>query len=210
MKETAVAFESDGLKLEGLLALNGSPDAHAAVVCHPHPQYGGSMHNDVVEAVLEAFQGIGYSTLRFNFRGVGASEGTYGGGEREVNDAIAAVRFISSRLGARVSRCVLAGYSFGALVACKAGYDLDGVTAIVAVAPPIGLADFSFLCRTPRPVALVCGDRDGFCARESLEQLHRGLTGRKAIRIVSGADHFFGGFEADLNASIRSAYAEIS
>src|SRR5216683_1674166 len=96
MKETRVTFQSDELTLEGLLSEAAAP-SDTAVVCHPHPQYGGSMYNNVVEAILDALWALGYSTLRFNFRGVGNSDGEYGGGEGEVQDAIAAVEYIRSK-----------------------------------------------------------------------------------------------------------------
>src|SRR5580704_14581907 len=112
MKEQQVTFRSQDLTLEGLYA--PQPDGvkpKGAVVCHPHPQYGGSMYNNVVEAALEALWGRGFSTLRFNFRGVGQSEGSYGGGEGEAADAAAAVGFLRGQPGLRGAPMVLAGYS---------------------------------------------------------------------------------------------------
>src|SRR5487761_1254167 len=95
MKERQVTFPSGELKLEGLLALpDESKPARAAVVCHPHPLYGGSMYNNVVDAVLEGLWEQGFATLRFNFRGVGASEGDHDNGRGETDDAIAAMRFL--------------------------------------------------------------------------------------------------------------------
>ncbi|HJU27809.1 MAG TPA: hypothetical protein VJ718_01485, partial [Candidatus Binataceae bacterium] len=116
MKERQVTFASGDLKLEGLLAIpEDSRPARAGVVCHPHPLYGGSMYNNVVDAVLEAMWKLGWATLRFNFRGVGQSEGEHGGGAGEADDATAAVKFLGEQTGLTVSNLVLAGYSFGAM-----------------------------------------------------------------------------------------------
>ena len=98
--EKQVTFRSGDLTLEGLLASRDS-EAPAAVVCHPHPMYGGSMHNNAVEAILAAMWQLGYATLRFNFRGVGASEGEHDGGPGEVDDAVAAMTFLLAQPGVR-------------------------------------------------------------------------------------------------------------
>src|SRR5271155_4919422 len=113
MNEIQVSFRSGNLTLEGLLA-NPGANARAAVVCHPHPLYGGSMYNNVVDAVLEALWALNFATLRFNFRGVGGSEGEHAGGQGEVSDAIAAMNLILSREGVARDGAVMAGYSFGA------------------------------------------------------------------------------------------------
>src|ERR1700720_4593000 len=116
MRENQVTFRLGALSLEGLLAAGGG-DSPAAVVCHPHPSYGGSMLNNVVEAILAAMWQLGYATLRFNFRGVGGSEGEHDGGRGEAEDAAAAMAFLLSQPGVRKTGAVMAGYSFGAMVA---------------------------------------------------------------------------------------------
>src|SRR6202035_2810578 len=112
MNESQVTFRSGELALEGLLA-NPGGGAPAAVVCHPHPSYGGSMYNNVVDAILVAFHQLGYATLRFNFRGVGGSEGEYDGGPGEVDDAKAAMEFLLAQAGVKREGATIAGYSFG-------------------------------------------------------------------------------------------------
>src|SRR5215469_10778097 len=98
MKEERTSFSSGDLTLEGMIARPDSTVEHGAVVCHPHPLYGGSMFNNVVEAVLQAMWRLGWGTLRFNFRGVGRSEGAHGAGSGEADDAVAAVNFLASEL----------------------------------------------------------------------------------------------------------------
>src|SRR5260221_12409425 len=119
MIEILVSFRSGDLTLEGLLA-NPGRGAAAAVVCHPHPMYGGSMYNNVVDAMLAAMWQLGYATLRFNFRGVGASEGEHDGGIGEDDDAASAIAFLRSQPGVRKGEAVMAGYSFRATVAVYA------------------------------------------------------------------------------------------
>ena len=122
IKEERVTFKSGDLTLEGMIASPDSARPHrAAVVCHPHPFYGGSMYNNVVDAVLEALHARGFATLRFNFRGVGQSEGEFDNGKGEADDAIAAIRFLTAQKGVRADSAVLAGYSFGAMTAVRGG-----------------------------------------------------------------------------------------
>src|SRR5271167_354933 len=106
MDEKQVSFRSGDLTLEGLLA-NPGGGAPAAIVCHPHPLYGGSMYNNVVDAILEAMWPAGYATLRFNFRGVGGSEGEHDGGRGEVDDALAALAFILAQPAVRQEGAVM-------------------------------------------------------------------------------------------------------
>src|SRR5216684_7126254 len=160
MKETRVTFQSVALTLEGLLSEAAAAPSGTAVVCHPHPQYGGSMHNNVVEEILDALWARGSSTLRFNFRGVGNSAGDYGGGEGEVQDAIAAVEYIRSKAATGSNGTLLAGYSFGALVGLRAGCGSSSVGMIAAVAAPTGLSDMSFVAECEKPTILISGDRD--------------------------------------------------
>src|SRR5258707_1781088 len=138
MKEVPISFRSGELTLEGLIANPGS-DAPAAVVCHPHPMYGGSMFNNIVEAILGALWELEYATLRFNFRGVGASEGEHDGGRGEADDAASAMAFLLAQPGMRKNGAVMGGYSFGAMVAVAAGYEHADVSRIVAVALPLSM-----------------------------------------------------------------------
>jgi len=203
MSERRVTFKSEDLTLEGLLATPAN-STRGAVVCHPHPQSGGSMYNNVVEAVLDALWALGYATLRFNFRGVGESEGEFAGGVGEVLDAKAAVRFLAGQQGIGEGGMILAGYSFGATVGLRAGLELPEVGALIAVAPPIGVADLSFIVGTDKRVILIAGDRDQYCPAAELRALHQKLAGPSALKIIGGADHFFGGYEAKLASAIRS------
>ncbi|MGH7330414.1 MAG: alpha/beta hydrolase, partial [Candidatus Binataceae bacterium] len=153
MKEQRVTFKSGDLTLEGMIAYpRDSGPYRAAVVCHPHPLYGGSMYNNVVDAVLEALHARGFATLRFNFRGVGESEGEFDNGNGEADDAIAAVHFLTTQTEVSGAGAVLAGYSFGAITAVRAAASVEKVTAIVTVALPLGMIDPSTLGTIAKPI----------------------------------------------------------
>jgi hypothetical protein len=205
MSESRITFPCGDLKLEGLLTLPEREAPGAAVVCHPHPMYGGSMHNNVVEAVLEALWRRQLATLRFNFRGVGDSEGEYDGGEGELDDVREAVAFLAGKAG--VKSVLLAGYSFGASVSLRAGLTDPAVDRLVLVALPVaGMTGPSD--STSKPVLLVSGDRDSYSPLEPLRTLAGKLGSRARLEILAGADHFFGGYEARLSALIGAALAD--
>jgi uncharacterized protein len=204
MQEKHVTFPCRELNLEGLLATPAKA-AGAAVVCHPHPQYGGSMHNNVVAAVLEALWALDYATLRFNFRGVGKSDGEFAGGVGEVDDALAAVKFLTGELSSNGVPMLLAGYSFGATVALRAGLAIAEVGTMVAVAPAIAMVDLSFIVGSEKRIALIAGDSDQYCPAAQLRALGKKLTGPSATQVIKGADHFFGGREGELTKAIRAA-----
>lgn len=189
-----ITFLSGALTLEGALVLPPGR-TQGAVVCHPHPQYGGDMDNPIVRAVAGAFERVGYATLRFNFRGVGRSGGSYDNGRGEVEDVRAAVSCLLER--AHASSVTLAGYSFGAVMALQAGTQPPEVTRLVAVAPPVAAFDsLTALFSCDKPKLFIVGDRDQFCDQATLEQQLSRLPEPKTLGIIAGADHFLFGHEA--------------
>jgi alpha/beta superfamily hydrolase len=208
MKETEVTFRSGELTLEGLLG-NPGGDAPGAVVCHPHPMYGGSMYNNVVDAILDALWRAGYATLRFNFRGVGASEGEHDGGPGEVDDAVAATTFMLAQPGVRKRGFVMAGYSFGAMVGVSAGYERADVARIIAVALPIAMADVRIPEHPTKPILLVSGDVDSYSPASGVKALNEKIGDSARAEIIAGADHFFGGREAELSRVIADALTHV-
>lgn len=195
-----VTFRSGALDLEGELVLPPG-SRRVAVVCHPHPQYGGDMDNSVVCAVAGALQGAGYATLRFNFRGVGGSGGVYGGGVGEIEDARSAVRYLCERSG--TAGITLAGYSFGALVGLKAGMSMEEVDRLIAVAPPLAFGVIGFLSQCMKEKLIIAGDRDQFCSLSKLEQALATIADPKRLHLVRGADHFFSGHEESVAEAVR-------
>ena len=203
MKEQHVTFPSGAITLEGLLAKpEGLKEVRGAVVCHPHPLYGGSMHNNVVNAALEAMWKAGWATLRFNFRGVGESGGEHSGGAGEADDAIAAVKFLTSQSGVNSHGAVLAGYSFGAMAALLAAKQLTDLGALMLIALPIRMADPAALEKFAQPIILAAGDSDDYCPAKQLADVQKQLGARAQLRIIEGADHFFSGYEEELAAAL--------
>ncbi len=203
MKEEQITFVCGALTLEGLVAKPTSTVERGAVVCHPHPLYGGSMYNNVVEAAIEAMWRLGWATLRFNFRGVGLSEGAYSNGSGEADDAAAAVRWMAAELAVGIEQTVLAGYSFGAMAAMNAASGLPGLGMLALIAPPLRMDAADSLKELNLPVVLAAGDRDAYCPAAQIKALHDGLGARAQLRIIEGADHFFGGYEAELSAALE-------
>jgi len=200
MPTQTITFESeDGLRLEGRLALPDDETPRAGVVlCHPHPQYGGSMSSKLVPALQRALVSAGWAALRFNFRGVGRSEGSFDGGDGEVADVLGAL--------ARVRKVVVdptsvVGWSFGALVALNAVARDGAVSSYAGVAPPVrraltgkmALPQVADLDRWSARSLLVCGTEDPFCRPADAEELARQLPPPTVVRVVPGADHFFEG-----------------
>lgn len=187
--EETVFFNASRLRLEGRLWRASGP--WATVITHPHPLYGGELDNPVVAVLADAYQRLGYSTLRFNFRGVGASTGNYDDGRGERDDVRAAVAFLEAA-GKTVTD--LAGYSFGAWVNLRLDPPPAGLRRLLLVAPPVAYLEFDGTV-APSSVALrvVVGDCDRFAPLDVLrEQLPRWQPAA-GLHVLPGADHFFHG-----------------
>jgi len=206
--EGQVTIERPARALDGVLARPEKTLRGGAVLCHPHPQYLGSMDNTVIVAVSRALVTSGFATLRFNFGGVGRSQGAYSGGPEEVEDARAAVDTLAAYLppGAPLH---LVGYSYGAWVALLAGPRSTRVARIVAIAPPLNLFDWRSLGAIPQPVSIIAAEHDQFCAPHHLARVISERGGQVAVRAtIAGADHFFVGFEDQVAAASSSASTE--
>ena len=190
MEET-IRIAVGGVALDGRVAVPAQAST-GVVICHPHPSYGGSMENAVIVTLAHALQAAGLATLRFDFRGVGASGGTHDDGRGEVDDVRAAAATLRARLD--VPRVSLVGYSFGSVMALRAGCDEpQGVTRIVAIAPPVSMIGLEFLAGCHVPLAFIVGDRDQFCPLATLESMRERFAPASRVALIPGADHFFGG-----------------
>jgi alpha/beta superfamily hydrolase len=205
MLRTPLTFRSDSLTLAGELSVPAD-STRAAVICHPHPQYGGDMDNPIVCAVAGALQDAGYTTLRFNFRGVGGSSGEYSGGAGEADDARAAVTHLIERCGS--APVTLAGYSFGAMIALQVGAEMPPVDRLIAVAPPLAFFDLAAVAACRKPKLFVVGDRDQYCSVSQLAQQLAQVAAPQAQHIVAGADHFFAGHEHAVVDAVRAFVQE--
>lgn len=194
--EEQVMFPVGEISLEGLYTAPTQASHIGAVVCHPHPLYGGEMRNNVVTALIQAFQQAGLTTVRFNFRGVGRSGGSHDQGNGEVEDVKAAVTYLLSRQA--VSTVLVAGYSFGSMVGLRAGAADDRVHKLIGVALPMGFGDPSFLLSSTKPKLLVSGNNDNYCPLPALHEFFAKLVEPKTLVTVTGADHFFWGQEGEV------------
>lgn len=200
--EEQIRFQSGELQLEGLFGRREG--ARGVVVTHPHPLYGGEMRNNVVQTIMEAYQGAGFSTLRFNFRGVGKSQGTYDNGDGEQEDVLSALEYLRKR---GVERLHLAGYSFGVWVNAKVLGRLNDVEKLVMVSPPVDFMDFSFLETNPKIGLVVTGGRDDIAGPERVRQLAPTWNPVAQLDILPGADHFYLGFENELRRILETFLA---
>ncbi len=175
------------------------PTAGCAVVCHPHPQHGGTMHNKVAHTLARSFVRLGFRTLRFNFRGTEESEGAYDEGVGELDDALAAVDWLRSR--EPDGPLWIAGFSFGAAIAVRAAAPAHA-DGLVAVAPAI----YRFarnLDEHPRcPFLVVQGDEDELVDVEETIEWVNGLDPGPEIRVMTGAEHFFHGRLVELREAV--------
>jgi alpha/beta superfamily hydrolase len=195
MAEKRIFFEAEGLKIEGIL--EDLPAEKGLVVSHPHPLYGGTMHNNVVRAVVHAYQEEGYSTLRFNFRGVEKSEGDFGNGIGEQEDVKAALKTLGKE------NMDLAGYSFGAWVNALGLWKFEEAQRLIMVSPPVSVIDFSFLTYSPKIRLVICGSRDEIAEYKKVEEMLPKWNDQAVFRIVQGADHFYSGYEEELIDIVR-------
>jgi alpha/beta superfamily hydrolase len=197
-------LSADRLELEGRLT-RGRSD-RAAVLCHPHPLYGGSMLTPVIMTAEQAFMEAGYTTLAFNFRGVGGSQGSHGHGEAEVADVIGALDFLSETLSGTLTVQAAAGYSFGSLVGGRVAAMDPRVCLYLGIAPPLNHYDFAFLKSAACRIAVVGGSRDELCDRHVLETFTAALPRKAWLRVVE-TDHSFAGKLGELAEACREAIA---
>ena len=209
MEET-VEIKVGAVALEARLAAPDAP-AGGVTLCPPHPLYGGDMDNPVVVRAAEVCHDAGLATLRFNFRGVGGSGGTHGGGEGEQEDVLGALALLEKALGPTAPLGVI-GYSFGAWVGGRVACSHDRVSGVVLIAPPLTFYDFGFLRGCRKTLLLLAGSRDPYCPRKEFEALAAGIPGASA-RVIEDADHFFFGKLYPLGEAVAAwahAFSEAS
>ena len=196
-------------RLEALLN-GGAPDAsRAALVCHPHPLFGGTMHNKVVFHAMKALNAFGFPVLRFNFRGAGLSEGEHDQGRGEIDDVRTALDWLEREFARPI---VFAGFSFGAAIGLRAACPNPRVEALLSLGTPIGDDDrqygYGFLMDCHKPKLLVSSDHDQYAAAADLEALAARLPEPKKLVVIPGGDHFFEGHLGEMRAAIESWVAE--
>ena len=189
-----VIFPGPDGRLEGRYHPQPARDAPIALILHPHPQYGGTMNNPVTYALHYAFRDLGFTVLRFNFRGVGRSQGEFDQGIGELSDAAAALDYLQAQNpGAR--GCWVAGFSFGAWIAMQLLMRRPEINGFVSAAPPANIYDFSFLAPCPSSGLIIHGSADRIVPGEDVDKLAAKLKAQRGITVthetVEGANHFF-------------------
>ena len=203
-------LEGPAGRLEALLNAGAENATHAAVVCHPHPLFGGTLHNKVVFHTMKALNSFGFPVLRFNFRGAGLSPGEHDHGGGEVEDVRTALDWMDAEFHRPL---VFAGFSFGAAVGLRASYADERVKALIGVGTPVvpvaadseapRIYTFDFLRDCVKPKLFVSGARDQFGPRAKLEALVASLPEPKKLVLIEGADHFFEGRLRELREAIE-------
>lgn len=198
-------LEGPAGRLEALLNA-GSPDArYAAVVCHPHPLFGGTLHNKVVFHAMKALNGFGFPVLRFNFRGAGLSQGAHDHGNGELDDTQSALGWMDREFHLPL---IFAGFSFGAAVGLRAACSDARVKAAIGLGLPVSpiddrTYDFTFLASCSKPKLFVSGDRDQFGTPAQLKELVHSVSDPKKLVLIAGGDHFFEGRLRELREAIE-------
>jgi uncharacterized protein len=199
-------LEGSAGRLEAILWSRSTPARHrsplAAVVCHPHPLFGGTMHNKVVYQAAKSLDALGLPVLRFNFRGAGLSTGEHDRGVGEREDVRVALDFLAKQFPG--VPLLLAGFSFGAWVGLRVGCEDRRVSHLLGLGVPVNSCDFSFLSQCDKPKLFVHGSEDQYGAVEKVRSLVASLAGENHLVVVEGADHFFAGRLDRLQASIST------
>jgi len=198
-----VIFNGPAGRLEGRYQPSTEKNAPMAVILHPHPQFGGTMNNKIVYDLFYLFQQRNFTTLRFNFRGIGRSQGEFDYGAGELSDAAAALDWLQS-LHPDSQSCWVAGYSFGAWIGMQLLMRRPEIEGFISVAPQPNLYPFDFLAPCPSSGLIVHGDADKVVPVKDVQALADKLNAQKGIQVericIKGANHFFTGKTAELSA----------
>jgi alpha/beta superfamily hydrolase len=203
-------LEGEAGRLEALLNL-GLPDAqYSCLVCHPHPLFGGTMHNKVVFHTMKALNAFGFPVLRFNFRGTGTSAGEHDYGRGEVADTRVALDYLARRFSTPI---IFAGFSFGAAIGLRAAVPHPRVEALIALGIPVN-ADgreytYELLRESEQPKLLLSGGNDEFATPAQLARVFANATEPKRLVIIPGADHFFAGHLEEMRNALSDWVREV-
>ena len=181
-------------RLEGRYHHSKTKDAPLALVLHPNPQHGGTMNNKITRALYQVYVDRGFSVLRFNFRGVGRSQGTYDEGEGELSDAAAVLDWMME-INPNAPYVWVAGFSFGAWIGMQLLMRRPEIEGFISVAPPAHIEDFAFLAPCPTSGLIIHGGRDDIIPQSSVDEFAERLHLQKGIeldyRVLPSANHFF-------------------
>ncbi|MDB9818453.1 alpha/beta hydrolase [Pelagibacterales bacterium] len=189
-----ILFTGPDGRLVGKYKKGQSLNPPVALLLHPHPLYGGTMNNPIVMELYNIFDALGFSTFRFNFRGVGKSEGKFDNGLGELADAAAALDWVQ-RQNPNTNQCWVSGFSFGAVICMQLLMRRPEITRFVSVSPQPNLYDFNFLAPCPASGLIVHGKKDEIAPLDDVQKLAQKLQAQKNITVeyeeISGANHFY-------------------
>lgn len=197
--EEKIIFLSEDYKIEGLL--DKQSEDNGVVITHPHPLYGGDMNNFIVDLIARAYQKKGFTTLRFNFRGTGKSQGSYNDGTGEQEDVHAAIATLAKMDFKSID---LAGYSFGAWVNALAIGKSNFIGNMVMVSPPVGFVDFSPVNSISCLKLVVTGSIDDIAPADQIKTMYPAWNPKAHLKIINGADHFYSGCLDELELVLSS------
>ena len=207
MKRVPVTFPCGDILLEGIWHLpHATSLLPAVIVCHPHPLYGGNMSNNVVFAICQVLAQQSIAAFRFNFRGVGKSEGDFGEGITEQEDIEAALAFISTTPDIDQKRIGLAGYSFGAGVALPVALQDERFNLLALVSPALSDSGWEQIKGYTKPKLLISGNQDFVIPLSQFEQYTKDIPEPKHCQIISGADHFWQGYEEEVAQKVAQFF----
>jgi alpha/beta superfamily hydrolase len=205
-----VIFYGPAGRIEARYHHSKPPGSPIAILLHPHPSFGGTMNNPIVHSLYYMFAQRGFSVLRFNFRGVGRSQGSFDHGQGELSDAAAALDWAQT-INPEAKSCWIAGFSFGAWIGMQLLMRRPEIEGFISICPPANLYDFSFLAPCPSSGLIIHGDKDAVVPHKDVTTLVDKLKTQKGIvieqKVVQGANHFFDGKVEALLTSI-SAYLD--
>lgn len=200
-----VHFAGPEGRLEGRYHPNASDAAPIALVLHPHPQFGGTMNNKVIYNIYYALHELGFSVLRFNFRGVGRSQGEFDAGIGELSDAASALDYLQE-MNPNARQCWVAGFSFGAWISMQLLMRRPEISGFVSVSPPANMYDFTFLAPCPSSGLIINGDADRVAPADDVTKLVAKLQAQKGITIthetIEKANHFYDKGMEDMIATV--------
>jgi uncharacterized protein len=201
-QSTNFFLEGPAGKLEAVLwtPQGDTPPKNTALICHPHPLFGGTLHNKVVYQAAKALDGLGMPVLRFNFRGAGLSEGKHDRGRGELDDVRTAVSFLVTEFPG--TALLLAGFSFGCWVGLRVACGDPRVERLIGIGAPVNSSDFSYLQQCTKPKLFVHGSNDEHGDVRKVRAMVASLPGENDLVVVEGVDHFFTGKIEQLGAAI--------
>ena len=210
-KSTEIFIPGPAGRLEAKYYKNPKFGSPVAIVLQPHPQYGGTMNNKIIQLTYNIFLENGFSVIKLNFRGVGKSDGVFDNGQGELSDAAAALDWIE-RENLDYSQCWVSGFSFGALICMQLIMRRPEVNNFIAISPQPNVYDFSFLAPCPTSGMVVYSNVDELVTQESIEELDNRIKNQKGVEVmftqVDNANHFFKGKEKELSQTIKKYIKE--